>query len=87
MLAERAGRHLSPPRELHKDLDRGIVPKTGCTNYTVRQAAEAWLAKGLDGHSAKTIKKFQNVLLPILTVVGTRKGRELRGLVRMWALK
>jgi integrase len=64
-------------RELHREIDRGIVPKTGYANYTVRQAAEDWLANGLDGRSAKTIKKNENVLEPILKVIGTRKLREL----------
>ena len=43
----------------------------------MRQAAEDWLAHGLDGRSAKTIKKNQNVLEPILKVIGARKLREL----------
>ena len=64
-------------RELHHELDKGIVPKTGYANYTVRQAAEDWFANGLDGRSAKTIKKNQNVLEPILKVIGARKLREL----------
>ena len=64
-------------RELHKTLDEGIVPKTGFAHYTVRQATEDWLTHGLDGRSAKTIKKNQNVLEPILKVVGGRKLREL----------
>jgi integrase len=64
-------------KELHKTLDKGIVPKTGYAHYTVRRAAEDWLAHGLDGRSAKTIKKNQNVLEPILKVAGTRKLREL----------
>jgi integrase len=64
-------------RQLHHELDKGIVPKTGYANYTVRQAAEDWLAKGLDGRSAKTVKKNQNVLEPILKVIGTRKLRQL----------
>ena len=59
------------------DLDQGIIPATGYANYTVRQAAEDWLAHGLDGRSAKTIKKNQNVLEPILKVIGARKLREL----------
>jgi integrase len=46
-------------------------------NYTVRRAAEDWLAEGLDGRSAKTIKKNQNVLAPILTAIGARRLREL----------
>jgi integrase len=64
-------------RELHRDLDQGIIPAAGYANYTVRQAAEDWLAHGLDGRSAKTIKKNQNVLEPILKVIGARKLREL----------
>jgi hypothetical protein len=64
-------------RQLHHELDRGIVPKTGYANYTVRQAAADWLANGLEGRSAKTIKKNENVLEPILTVIGARKLRQL----------
>jgi hypothetical protein len=40
-------------RDLHKELDKGIVPKTSYVHYTVWQAAEDWLATGLDGRSAK----------------------------------
>ena len=64
-------------RELRSGLDHGIVPKTGYANYTVRQAARDWLSSGLDGRSAKTVKKNENVLEPILTVIGGRKLREL----------
>jgi integrase len=64
-------------RELHRDLEQGIVPKAGYANYTVRQAAEDWLRKGLDGRSAKTIKTNENVVEPILKVIGARKLREL----------
>jgi integrase len=64
-------------RDLHKELDKGIVPKTGYVHDTVRQAAEDWLAHGLEGRSAKTVKKNQNVLEPILKVIGARKLREL----------
>jgi len=64
-------------RELRGELDHGIVPKTGYAGYTVRQAARDWLANGLDGRSAKTIKKNENVLEPILKVIGARKLREL----------
>ncbi len=64
-------------KELHKELDKGIVPKTGYANYTIRQAAEDWLRNGLDGRSARTIKKNENVLEPILKVVGARKLRDL----------
>jgi integrase len=64
-------------RQLRRELDHGIVPKTGYANYTVRQAARDWLANGLDGRSAKTVKKNENVLEPILKVIGARKLREL----------
>ena len=43
----------------------------------MRQAAEDWLKEGLDGRAAKTIKKNENVLEPILTVIGARKLRQL----------
>jgi hypothetical protein len=61
-------------RDLHLQLDKGITPKAGYTHYTVRQAAGDWLAHGLDGRSPKTIKKNQNVLEPILTVIGARNS-------------
>jgi integrase len=64
-------------RKLHTDLDQGIVPKTGYSRYTVRQAAGDWLDAGLVGRSAKTVKKNQNVLEPILAAIGARKLRDL----------
>ena len=64
-------------RDLHTQLDKGITPKASYVHYTVRQAAQDWLATGLDGRSAKTITKNQNVLEPILKVIGARKLREL----------
>jgi integrase len=64
-------------RELHKELDKGIIPKTGYSTYTVRQAAEGWLRNGLDGRSTKTIRTNQDVLEPILKVIGARRLREL----------
>src|SRR5215467_6304030 len=61
-------------RELHDNLASGIQPRAG---YTLRQAAADWLAEGLDGRSPKTVKKNQNVLAPILDVIGARPLREL----------
>ena len=49
-------------RELHKALDKGIVPKTGYAHYTVRQAAEDWLAHGLDGRSARRSRRTRTSL-------------------------
>ena len=64
-------------RDLHTQLDQGVTPKAGYAYYTVRQAAGDWLAHGLDGRSPKTITKNQNVLEPILAVIGARKLRDL----------
>jgi integrase len=64
-------------RDLRTQLDKGVTPKAGYTHYTVRQAAGDWLAHGLEGRSPKTIKKNQNVLEPILAVIGARKLRDL----------
>jgi integrase len=64
-------------RDLRTQLDTGITPKAGYAHYTLRQAAEDWLGHGLEGRSAKTVTKNQNVLEPILTVIGARKLREL----------
>ena len=64
-------------RDLHTQLDKGITPKAGYAHYTVRQAAQDWLATGLDGRSPKTVTKNQNVLAPILGVIGARKLRDL----------
>ena len=64
-------------KALHADLDMGITPKAGYSAYTVRQAAEDWLKHGLDGRAAKTIKKNENVLGPILAVIGGKRLREL----------
>jgi integrase len=64
-------------KALHAELDTGITPKAGYSAYTVRQAAEDWLTHGLDGRSPRTIKKNENVLEPILTVIGNRKLRQL----------
>ena len=61
-------------RALHDDLDSGVRARP---NYTLRHAADDWLREGLDGRSAKTIKKNENVLAPILTAVGARRLREL----------
>jgi integrase len=64
-------------KELHRQLDKGIVPPPGYATYTVRQAAAAWLADGLPGRSVKTVKKNEFLLGPILDVIGDKKMREL----------
>ena len=64
-------------RDLRTQLDTGITPKAGYAHYTLRRAAEDWLAHGLEGRSPKTVIKNQNVLEPILAVIGARKLRDL----------
>jgi integrase len=61
-------------KALHSDLDSGVKASP---NYTLRRAAQDWLAGGLEGRSAKTVKKNENVLVPILTAIGSRRLREL----------
>ena len=61
-------------KALHSDLDSGVKARP---NYTIRRTAQDWLAEGLDGRSAKTVKKNENVLAPILTAIGSRRLREL----------
>ena len=73
-------------RDLHTQLDTGITPKASYTHYTVRQAAQDWLEHRLDGRSPKTVTKNQNVLEPILAVIGARKLRDLTAAVVRQAL-
>jgi integrase len=61
-------------KALHSDLESGVKASP---NYTLRRAAQDWLAGGLEGRSAKTVKKNENVLAPILTAIGSRRLREL----------
>ncbi len=69
-------RYRQAPRPAHPARHRHH-PKACYAHYTLRQAAEDWLAHGLEGRSAKTITKNQNVLEPILAVIGARKLRDL----------
>jgi integrase len=61
-------------KKLHDELETGV---RASPNYTVRRAAEDWLKEGLAGRSAKTIKKNENVLAPILTAIGAQRLRKL----------
>ena len=61
-------------KKLHEELEAGLQTNQG---YTVRRAADDWLRDGLSGRAAKTIKKNENVLAPILATIGARKLRNL----------
>ena len=63
-------------RELRAEAAIGIT-KAPPASYTVRRAADDWLASGLPGRSAKTIRKNKDVLEPILAVIGAARLREL----------
>jgi len=45
-------------KELHADLDAGVESPAGCT---VRKALDDWLAEGLDGRSAETIRRNRSL--------------------------
>jgi integrase len=61
-------------KKLHEELESGLRTDQG---YTLRRAADDWLSEGLSGRAAKTVKKNENVLAPILAAIGARKLREL----------
>ncbi len=61
-------------KKLHDELETGV---RSSPNYTVRHAAQDWLREGLAGRAAKTIKKNENVLAPILAAVGAQRLRKL----------
>jgi integrase len=60
---------------LHRELEEGT--KAAPSNYSVRRTAEDWLEHGLNGRSAKTIRKNKDVLEPLLAVVGAARLRDL----------
>jgi integrase len=61
-------------KDLHTDLDAGVRPVRG---YTVGQAVADWLAVGLPGRTAKTIKVNRDSLKPVLARIGTRPLQDL----------
>lgn len=62
-------------RALKADVTAGAKPAP--SNHTVRAAAEDWLAHGLPGRSAKTVRKNKDVLEPLLAAIGTTRLKEL----------
>jgi integrase len=61
-------------RKLHKEIAEGV--KTSAT-YTLAKAVEDWLAEGLDGRSAETVKRNRSILKPILAKIGGTPLRDL----------
>jgi integrase len=73
----RATKPSSPAQHRIKDSFLHQVLLAFRTHLGTHKAAQDWLAYGLDGHSPKTVTKNQNVLEPILAVIGARKLRDL----------
>jgi hypothetical protein len=61
-------------RDLHSDIEAGVRKPQA---VTVEQAAEDWLAHGLDGRAAATVRKNRDVLTAVLAVIGRKRLREL----------
>ena len=60
--------------ELHDELNDGVVSEAG---YTVVQAIRDYLADGLPGRAPKTIRTQQEVLEPLLPILGDVSLRQL----------
>jgi len=73
-------------RQLQAEQDSGVQPEHG---YTVQRAVDDWLAEGLDGRSARTVRLNHDVLKLVNAVIGNIELRKLtahdvrRALVRV----
>jgi integrase len=61
-------------RQLQAEQDSGVQPEHG---YTVQRAVDDWLAEGLDGRSARTVRLNHGVLTLVTAVIGTIELRKL----------
>jgi len=61
-------------KQLQAERDSGVQPERA---YTVQRAVDDWLAEGLDGRSARTVRLNHDVLRLVTAVIG---GIELRAL-------
>ena len=59
-------------KQLQAEQDSGVQPEHA---YTVQRAVDDWLAEGLDGRSARTVRLNRDMLKPVTAVIG---GIELR---------
>jgi integrase len=59
-------------KQLQAEQDSGVQPEH---SYTVQRAVDDWLAEGLDGRSARTVRLNHDMLKPLTAVIG---GIELR---------
>jgi integrase len=61
-------------KDLQAEHDLGADPVVG---YTVRRAVEDWLADGLDGRSARTVRLNRDVVKPLVAALGDVELRKL----------
>jgi hypothetical protein len=61
-------------KELWAEQDWGAEPEA---RYTVRRAIDDWLADGLDGRSASTVRLNRDVLKPVAAMIGHVELRKL----------
>jgi integrase len=54
-------------RELHSDPDAGVQTSA---SYTVDQAVADWMREGRDGRSARTLRRDELILRPVLASIG-----------------
>jgi integrase len=54
-------------RELHSDMDAGVRTSA---SYTVDQAVADWMREGRDGRSARTLRRDELILRPVLASIG-----------------
>ena len=59
-------------KQLQAERDSGVQPERA---YTVQRAVDDWLAEGLDGRSARTVRLNHDVLQLVTAILG---GIELR---------
>ena len=61
-------------KELRRELDRGLRTSR---SYTVRQAVQDWLEKGLPGRSDRTRSVYREATSPLLELIGSTALRDL----------
>jgi hypothetical protein len=59
---------------LHQEMNAGV---RSSSIYTVREAVNDWLREGLDGTSERTRTLYEDLLEPVLDVIGARPLRVL----------
>jgi integrase len=61
-------------KALHAELEAGLRAPAG---YTVQAALDDWLAEGLSGRSARTVKLYRDGVAPLAEKVGRKELRKL----------